>query len=99
MYFEEFLLLEGINDKGIFKSVFMSGSPGSGKSYVIKKIKSGMIDAKIVNTDKYTEFLGVHIPWAKVRDKVKRLTINEFALYLNGMLPLWVDGTIIFKGS
>ena len=87
------LLTEGINDKGIFKAIFMAGSPGSGKSYIRKKISSGAIDAKIVNTDKYTEFLGMNVPWLSVKDKIKKLTINEFVLYINGMLPLWIDGT------
>ena len=28
------LLTEGVQDKGIFKAVFMAGGPGSGKSYI-----------------------------------------------------------------
>lgn len=49
----EFLksLNEGINDKGIFKAAFMSGSSAAGKSYVISRITSGSIEPRIVNTD------------------------------------------------
>jgi len=90
--FKEFLQ-ESIEDKGILKAVFMAGSPGSGKSYVIKKISSGVISPRIVNTDKFTEALGLELPWIKVKDKVKKLTIDQFALYINSLLPLWVDGT------
>lgn len=32
---------EGVNDRNIFKAVFMAGGPGSGKDYVIKKVISG----------------------------------------------------------
>lgn len=45
------LLTEGINDKGIFKCLFLAGSSASGKSYVLKKIKDGQIEPRIVNTD------------------------------------------------
>ena len=31
------LIHEGIQDKGIFKAVFLAGGPGSGKTYVAKK--------------------------------------------------------------
>ena len=32
------LLEEGVQDKGIFKAVFLAGGPGSGKSYVAKQV-------------------------------------------------------------
>jgi hypothetical protein len=47
----EYIMNEGIQDKGIFKACFMSGSAASGKSYVITKITSGQINPRIVNTD------------------------------------------------
>lgn len=52
MRFNNFLLTEGINDKGIFKAVFMAGHPGSGKTYVLNTIKSGEVEPRWVNTDK-----------------------------------------------
>jgi GTPase SAR1 family protein len=42
---------ESINDKGILKSIVMCGTPGSGKSFTISRIKGGDIPIKIVNTD------------------------------------------------
>ena len=29
------ILLEGVNDPGIFKAVFLAGGPGSGKTFVV----------------------------------------------------------------
>ena len=57
-------LVEGINDPGILKAVFLSGGPGSGKTYVAKGLfgipdrvnvsQSGM---KMVNSDKELKYL------------------------------------------
>jgi len=58
------LLMEGVQDKGIFKAVFMAGGPGSGKSYVVKqlfgipdKINVSVSGMKSVNSDK--EFMTI----------------------------------------
>jgi len=92
MRFKDYIT-EGINDKGIFKSCFMAGFPASGKSYTINQIKSGGIGAKVVNTDTWVEFYGSNIDWVEYGTKVKTLTKSQLLLYLNSMLPLWVDGT------
>ena len=57
-------LVEGINDPGILKAVFLAGGPGSGKTYVAKGLfgipdrvnvsKTGM---KMVNSDKELKYL------------------------------------------
>lgn len=88
-------LNEGINDKGIFKAVFMAGTPGAGKSYVANKISSGSISPRIINSDTWTEFLKAYgsEKWVYFHEKIKLLTQNQLALYLDGALPLWVDGT------
>jgi len=95
-YIEEypkgFKLTEGIDDKGIFKAVFMGGMPGAGKSYVLKKIKSGQLEPRIVNTDKFKEFFGEWRTKASF-DRSKKLTSSQLSLYLNSMLPLFVDAT------
>lgn len=91
---------ESVFDKGIFKAVFFGGVPGAGKSYVLDKITDGNLQPRIVNFDKYAEFL------AKSRgikdageisqyliDKSKQMTKNQLALYINSMLPLFVDTT------
>ena len=85
MKFMEFLI-EGINDIGIFKAIFMAGTPGAGKSYTVSKIQNGGIGARIVNTDKFFEYL-------HDVDKSKLLTKEQLALYINSMLPLFVDST------
>ena len=58
------LLAEGIQDKGIFKAVFLAGGPGSGKTYVAKnlfgipdKFNIAMSGMKMVNSDKELKFL------------------------------------------
>jgi shikimate kinase len=89
-------LNEGINDKGIFKAIFMAGSPGAGKSWTLTKIRSGSIEPKSVNTDKmypfFKEFWGGEA-WGKIKDDVKTISKNQLVLYINSLLPLAVDGT------
>ncbi len=89
-------LNEGINDKGIFKACFMSGSPNSGKSYIISRIQSGQIAPRVVNTDTFTEYfmsIDSDYDWSKYGDKTKKLTKSQLINYLNSLLPLWIDGT------
>ena len=43
-------LVEGIQDKGIFKAVFLAGGPGSGKSYVVARTTK-MFGMRVVNSD------------------------------------------------
>jgi len=56
------LLIEGINDPGIFKAVFLAGGPGSGKSYVAsqlfgipEKLNVSAFGLKLVNQDSELE--------------------------------------------
>lgn len=99
MKFEQFLN-ESINDEGIFKAVFVVGIPGAGKSYTTSKLK-GKIQPRIVNTDKALEFLskkkGIEAnseTWKTIfGDDTKRITKNMLYNYLNGCLPLFIDGT------
>ena len=94
MRFEQFLN-EGIEDKGIFKAVFMTGTPGAGKSFVLNKITAGEIEPRIVNTDKFTEFLKAFGSkgWENYKEKIKILSKTQLRNYLNSLLPLWIDGT------
>ena len=92
-------LTEGIQDAGIFKAAFLAGMPGSGKSYILSKVKSGSIEPRWVNTDKL--FLDIFPQfkdnweknWGKISVKVKTINKNQLALYINSMLPLAIDGT------
>lgn len=92
MKLNNYLLTEGINDKGIFKAVFMAGTPGAGKTLVTTKLRGG-VQPRTVNSDVWTNFLQVGTQWRHFRDKVKLLTEQQLVLYLNSMLPLWIDGT------
>jgi len=94
-YIQDEIINESINDKGILHACFMAGMSGSGKSYVISKISDGAIQPKIINTDKMVEFLKAfkNTDWPNIADKVKISTKKQLVLYLNSLLPLWVDGT------
>lgn len=90
---EQFILNEGINDKGLFKAIFMAGTAGSGKSFVISKL-SGGVEPRVVNSDTWTEFMKVKAgQWDTFEEKIKLLTKEQLVLYINSMLPLWCDGT------
>ena len=92
-------LSESINDKGIFKAVFFAGAPGAGKSYVAQQITSGSVAPRVVNTDKAYEFLvtAAGAEYSGVADQyVDRATIltqSSLVNYINGVLPLYIDGT------
>lgn len=97
--FKQFIS-EGINDKGILKAVFVIGIPGAGKSYTVKLL-NGPVTPRVINTDKAGEFLSLKLKtpinsktWSEVfKDSATRITRNSIAGYLDGMLPLFVDGT------
>lgn len=89
---ENTIINESIEDRGIFKAVVMAGTPGSGKSYLINQIKSGSIEPRVVNVDRFTEFLNIQ-DIASVYDRSKQLTKNQLVQYLNGVLPLFIDTT------
>lgn len=95
MKLRDYMLNESIQDKGIFKACFMAASPAAGKSYVIKKI-SVQIQPRVVNSDTWTEFLKA-FDLEKWKDqygyKIRHLTEEQLILYLNSMLPLWIDST------
>ena len=55
LYMIEDLITEGVYDPGIFKAVFLSGGPGSGKSTVVKGLGLDTLGLKLVNTDRAFE--------------------------------------------
>lgn len=93
-------IAESINDAGILKAVFIVGLPGAGKSYTLKKLV-GKISPVVVNTDRAAEHIGAKkgIPvtsknWVEhIEDDALRITSSLLHNYLNGLLPLFVDGT------
>ena len=57
-------LVEGVDDPGILKAVFLAGGPGSGKTYIAKglfgipdKINVSQTGMKMVNSDKELKYL------------------------------------------
>jgi len=103
--FKQFLK-EGINDKGIFKAVFLGGNPGAGKSYVNDKISSGSIQPRVINSDKFLEFIAkkrnIDIgpgfdkeakEFSKLFKDSKNSTRAHLEASINGMLPMIIDST------
>jgi predicted ABC-type ATPase len=101
--FEE-LLTEGVNDKSIFKAVFLAGGPGSGKDYVLDNTLAGHGLTEI-NSDKALEFLmdkeglDAQMPEGEkeardfVRGRAKNITELKQRLALTGRNGLIVNGT------
>ena len=95
---------EGINDPHIFKAVFMAGGPGSGKSFVAKKMLRGT-GLKMVNSDEVFELImnkdGIEMTPDNVgsdagqerREKAKVLTMKRKDIFLDGKLGVVIDGT------
>ncbi len=98
---------ESINDRNLFKAVFLAGGPGSGKSFIAGGMFKGT-GARFVNSDIFFEFLlkkkGLPFnidPSKKImygkqqtqRKKAKKLSTSQAGNWVNGMLPLVVDGT------
>mgnify|MGYP006284947393 CR=1 FL=1 len=101
MKLEEIAVIESIEDKGIFKACFVLGTPGAGKSYTISKITDGNLQPRIVNTDKYLEFLAnkrnidlsTKANQKAILDDAMNLSKQALENYINGVLPLFVDST------
>ena len=92
-------LQESINDKGIFKAIFVLGIPGAGKSYTVRRL-AGQVSPRIVNTDKAAEYLSwklgkaIHSgTWGEFKDRSTHITKAALSNYINGVLPLFIDGT------
>ena len=98
---------ESINDKNLFKAIFTAGGAGSGKSFIAKSAFGNQL-IPIVNSDTFFELLlnkkGISKkidPNEKetfkqqmsLRSDAKGLTSKKLYQYLNGMLPLIIDGT------
>jgi adenylate kinase family enzyme len=98
------LLTEGVHDAGIFKAIFITGAPGSGKDFVMKKSLHGHGLTEI-NSDKALEHLMDKHKLDKkmseheqekrgvIRDRAKSLTDLRQRLALHGRNGLIVNGT------
>ena len=98
-------LLEGINDPGVFKAVFMAGGPGSGKSLVAKKLGFGSMGLRPVNSDQSFEVglkkagLSLKMPESEeeqrdaVRVHAKAITAKRQDMLVKGRMGLVIDST------
>jgi predicted kinase len=98
-------LLEGINDPGVFKAVFMAGGPGSGKSLAAKKLGFASMGLRDVNSDMAFEKglkqagLSLKMPEDEeerrdaVRVHAKAITGKRQTMYVKGRLGLVIDST------
>lgn len=98
------ILIEGVHDKAIFKAVFLSGGPGSGKDYVLDNTLAGHGLTEI-NSDKALEFLmdknnmDKKMPESEaearnlIRGKAKDVTELRQKLALLGRNGLIINGT------
>lgn len=103
-FVEPTILDEGINDKYIFKAIFLAGGPGSGKSFVGKQL-TNHLGFRRIDLDKFVELgakkqdinlqdVDYHDPQLEpIYRRSKALRIKERELYLKGRLPLLFDGT------
>ena len=107
MELEKFLIKEGLYDPGIFKAFFLAGGPGSGKTYVNKKIFPGL-GLKNVNSDDAVERAlkkaGLSMDFTqgtdqeikqrmKFRSRAKQTTKRGLEGYVDGRLGLVLDAT------
>jgi predicted kinase len=104
-YMMEDLITEGVYDPGVFKAVFFSGGPGSGKSTVVDALSLKALGLKLVNTDKAFENglkkagLSLDLRGADfdkidpIRAKAKRITGRNMDAYIEGRLGLIFDTT------
>ena len=103
------ILSEGANDPGIFKAVFLSGGPGSGKSTVVRKmVLPGRYGLKSVNVDTLFELFlkksdsSMDMTGGSSKERSERmkafnrarsLTKKQQENFIDGRLGLVIDGT------
>ena len=97
-------ILEGCNDRSIFKAVFLAGGPGSGKDFISNRVLKGYGLVEI-NSDTAFEFLmkkerlNFHMPDHDrqerdlVRGRAKNMTKEKERLALTGRLGLIINST------
>jgi hypothetical protein len=107
--FKQYIQLdEGVHDQGIFKAVFMAGSPGSGKDFVMHKVlgkSSTEHGLREINSDVAFEHsmkkhgLNPQMPESEqnqrdlIRAKSKHTTELKKQLTLNGRNGMIINGT------
>ena len=107
-YKEDDLILdidEGVNDPGIFKAIILAGGPGSGKSYVAKKLGLKSLGLIVVNSDSFFEMLmkrkglSLKMPDNETEEReaarmaAKGLTDKRYKSLINARLGIIIDST------
>ena len=100
--FDDDVLQEGVNDKNIFKAVFLVGGPGAGKSTIGQKIARAH-GLKVTDVDQIYEYLAQKddVDISNVHPAVKDslYTVSRYKnfdrrnLYIDRRLGLLIDGT------
>jgi hypothetical protein len=103
-YVTEETIEEGVNDKGIFKAIFLAGGAGSGKDYILKTCLDGN-GLKELNSDQAFEYIlrkeggSLHMPPEEhqkrmiLRGRAKNITQHKKEGQLGGRLGVIVNGT------
>lgn len=92
MRFEKLVpLTEGVEDFGIFKAVFMAGSPGSGKS-TVRDLLFGGLGLKVVDAD---EIRSAYLKLGRSGDydQFNRLVVKQYQSYMDQRLGVILDTT------
>ena len=104
-YKEDDLVLEGINDPGIFKAVILAGGPGSGKSYVAQKLGLASMGLVVVNSDLFftqmmkRKGLSLKMPDSETDDReaarmaAKASTDRRLQNLVNARMGVLIDST------
>ena len=98
-------IAEGPYDPYTYKAIFFAGSPGSGKTYVARKLAGAFQGLKQVNMDNIFKFLmkQKNLSWKmppeehpereKQRQRSKELIAKQQQTYAEGGLGLLIDST------
>ena len=107
-YKEDDLVLdidEGVNDPGIFKAIILAGGPGSGKSYVARKLGLKTLGLVVVNSDLFfvqmmkRKGLSLKMPENETEDReaarlaAKASTDKRFQSLIDARMGIIVDST------
>jgi predicted kinase len=104
-YKEDDLVLEGVNDPGIFKAIILAGGPGSGKGYVAKQLGLQSLGLRVVNSDSFFEMLmkrkglSLKMPASEAeareasRMSAKALTDKRLQMTIAARLGVIIDST------
>ena len=98
-------ILEGPHDPYQYKAIFFAGSPGSGKTYIARKLAGAFQGLKQVNMDSVFKHLMTQkkLSWKmppeeepereKQRQRSKELVAKQQQQYAEGGLGLLIDST------